>query len=101
MNNYKVVWDKETLWDLRKEISLCSIFVSDYHNTFGVDENICYLFFDSYGDYLQELMEENGIPDEKYFEFLATYDTPENLYAWYSCYEEEPLPIVVDEDDAA
>ena len=101
MNANKVVWDKETLWGLRKEIVLCSIFVSDYRNTFGVGRHVCCEFFDGYSDYLQELMKENGIPDEQYFDVLDTYDTADNLYDWYCCFEEEPLPIVVDEDDAA
>lgn len=95
------VWNEKNLWALRKEISLCSLFVSDYRNTFDVDRHVCYDFFDGYSDYLQELMEENGIPDERYFDELENYDTPENLYDWYCCFEEEPLPVMTDEEEYA
>lgn len=95
------VWNEKNLWKLRKEISLCSLFVSDYRNTFDVDRNVCYVFFDGYSNYLQELMEENEIPDERYFDELENYDTPENLYDWYCCFEEEPLPVMTDEEEYA
>ena len=44
-------------------------------------------------------MEENGIPDERYFDELENYDKPENLYDWYCCFEEEPLPVMTDEEE--
>lgn len=90
-------WNESTLWQLRQEITLCSLFLSDYRNTFWVTKFDCCTFFEGYSDYLQELMEYDGIPDKWYYEALNDYDTPENLYAWYCCFDScEPLPI--DED---
>ncbi len=94
----------EQLWALRKEIVLNSLYYADYVNTFGIDCHAVCDFFDSYLSYLEELMEENSkaYRDEKFFTLLPEYDTPDNLWNWYGCYESDPLPRMArQETDAA
>lgn len=86
---------QEALWHLRKEIPLCSLFYTDYRNSFGIDCHPVCDFMDGYADYLDELMRES-IPDyddANFFDLLSLYDTPENLWDWYQCFEEDPLPV--------
>ena len=52
---------RETLLNLRMEICLCSLYYTDFRNSFGIDEHTVCDFFDGYADYLEELM--NGIRD--------------------------------------
>ncbi len=94
---------QEQLWQLRGQISLCSLFYRDYRNTFGIDEHAVCDFFDGYADYLSDLMNEDepGRGDNHFFDYLKQYDTSENLWDWYNCLEEDPLPVVRDDDDEA
>lgn len=88
------MWTKENLWKLRQEIGLCSLFVADYQNSFGVEEHVCCDFFEGYADFLENLMIEDFGEDYDYFYMLDEYDNPENLYNWYGCYADgDPLPI--------
>ena len=76
---------KENLWKLRKEIMLNSLYLSDYENSFGIDEeDLCY-FFEGYLEDLEYLMEENieNYFDEMFFDYLGEYDTEDNLYSYY------------------
>lgn len=86
---------KECLWELRKQIKLCSLYYADYRNTFDIDEHDVCDFFDSYADYLEELMYEDipGFDDATYFDHLSDFDNAENLWDWYGCYEWNPLPV--------
>ena len=34
-----------------------------------------------------------GYDDSRFFELLPAYDTQKNLWNWYCCYEEDPLPV--------
>ena len=47
----------------------------------------------------------NEIPnydDKNFFRLLPAYDNAEKLWEWYCCFEENPLPLPVpDEDDEA
>ena len=85
----------EALWSLRKEILLNSLFISDYRNTFGIDPHIVCDFFDSYVSDLDEEKKQSipGYDDNRFFDLLPAYDTQENLWNWYCCYEEDPLPV--------
>ena len=85
----------ETLWNLRMEIRLCSMYYADFRNSFGIDEHAVCDFFDGYTDYLEELMnsDEAGRGNNHFFDFLEQYDCPENLWNWYGCFEDDPLPI--------
>ena len=73
------------LLQLRKEIILNSILVYDYTNSFGFNSwDIC-SFFDRYVSYLNELAREDGYED---IDYLTKYDTEENLYSWFLCYDD-------------
>lgn len=87
------MWTKNKLWKLRQEIRLGSLFTRDYDNSFGVNERDCQDFFDGYLDWLKEEMQEEGIPDNDFWDELDNYDNAENLYEWYLMYEDEPLVI--------
>ena len=78
----------EDLWALRQEIVLNSLFIADYENTFGIDAHSVCDFFDSFMSYAQELEKEDGFENETIEEFFDRYDTPENLWDWYWCYED-------------
>ena len=74
------------LADLRKEIVLNSLYISDYDNSFGFDSNHISTFFDGYVSYLEELAEEDGYTEwDNIFKMFDIYDTEENLYAWFMC----------------
>ena len=73
------------LLQLRKEIILNSILVYDYTNSFGFNPwDIC-SFFDGYVSYLNELAREDGYEG---IDYLTKYDTEENLYSWFMCYDD-------------
>ena len=73
------------LSQLRKEIILNSILIYDYTNSFGFNPwDIC-SFFDGYVSYLEELAKEDGVES---VDFLEEYDTEENLYSWFLCYDD-------------
>lgn len=74
---------KEELWKLRQEISLGSIFVEDFRNSFGYKPFYLIQFFEGYEDFLLELIQEDGLnySDEEF----EKRDTPENLYDWHNC----------------
>jgi len=93
----------EMLWSLRKEIILNSLFIADYRNTFGIDPHVVCDFFDSYLSYLGEEMRITipGYDDVHFFDHLPDFDTEENLWNWYSCYEDDPLPVPTKENVAA
>ena len=87
----------EDLQQLRKEIVLNSLFVSDYNNSFGISAKSVCDFFDSYMDFIDEIAKEDHFEygdnwgNQKYphtfSEFFEKYDTIDNLLAWYYCYE--------------
>ena len=89
-------WSENKLWALRQQITLGSIYFKDYQNELGVEEHTCSDFFDGYLDYLEELMKEDGIPDDRAWDYLKYYDTREELWNWYGCFEEDPLPITME-----
>ena len=73
------------LSQLRKEIILNSILIYDYTNSFGFNSwDIC-SFFDGYVSYLHELAREDGYEG---IDYLTKYDTEENLYSWFLCYDD-------------
>lgn len=90
------MWSKNKLWALRQQITLGSLYFKDYRNELGVEEHTCFNFFDGYLDYLEELMKEDGIPDDQAWDYLKYYNTREELWNWYGCFEEDPLPITME-----
>lgn len=93
---------REQLWALRGQIPLCSLFYSDYRNTFGIGCHAVCDFFDGYADNLVELMNEDkpGRGDNHFFDHLNEYDCPDNLWNWYGCFEEDPLPFPANDEEA-
>lgn len=86
--------NKAQLRKLRKEIVLNSVFTSDYENSFGIDsEKVC-AFFDSFVEDICELYEEEH-NTKKYWlqDVFAEYDNIDQLWEYYNCYVEDPLPI--------
>lgn len=81
---------KEQLWNLRQDIPLCSLYVSDYQNRYDIDPKQVCMFFDGYAEELGYLMEQDGIEDGRFFDELHKYDTIDNLWNWhrdvYLCY---------------
>lgn len=74
------------LADLRKEIVLNSLYISDYDNSFGYDPIHINTFFDGYVSYLEELAEEDGYTEwDNIFKMFDIYDTEENLWDWFNC----------------
>ena len=49
----------DELWDLRNQIVVNSVFLHDYENNNGIDEQSLYEFFNGYHDYMWELANEN------------------------------------------
>ena len=73
------------LLHLRKEIILNSILIYDYTNSFGFNPWDIGSFFDGYVSYLNELAREDGYEG---IDYLTKYDTEENLYSWFLCYDD-------------
>lgn len=91
------MWSKNELWALRQQITLGSLYYKDYRNKLGVEAHICCDFFDGYLDHLWDLMEEAGVSDDQtLWDHLSDYDTSENLWDWYGCFAEDPLPITME-----
>lgn len=73
---------------LRSEIVLNSLYESDYVNSFGFDSIHIFTFFDAYVSYLEELAEEDGYTEwDNIFKMFDIYDTEENLWSWFNCYD--------------
>ena len=88
---------KRNLWALRTEITLGSLYTSDYENSFQILPRTVQDFFDGYIEYLWELAEENNKKADIDFEDLVEiYDNADNLESWYYCFDEDPLPTYVE-----
>lgn len=87
---------KENLWNLRTEITLGSLYTSDYENSFQILPIIVQNFFDGYIEYLWELAEENDKKDIDFEDLVKIYDNANNLESWYCCFDEDPLPTYVE-----
>ena len=76
---------KNELWELRKQVRLCSIYTSDFENTFGIEKHSCQDFFDGYAEELEYIMQNTieNFKDSKYFDYLKDFDNADNLYDYY------------------
>lgn len=83
----------EVILDLRKQIVLNSIYLRDYENDYNFDPKEVITFFDGYLDYIGEIMEEDGISDEEFWERLPDYDNEKYLLGWYDCFDENPFNV--------
>ena len=78
---------KATLWELRQEIVLNSLYTADFNNSFGYTAHSVQNFFDGYMSYLEELMNEDGVSDDDVFNVLSKYDTIDNLWLWWNMFD--------------
>ena len=76
--------NKEQLWELRQEIVLNSMFLDDYQNSFGVDKNECFAFFDGYVEELVDKAREDNVNTDNIFDIFELYDNAENLFNYLS-----------------
>ena len=83
--------NKNELKQLRNEIVLNSVFLKDYKNSLGINENKVCSFFDGYMEYLCELSYNKNGNELEYNEFLKRYDTIENLWNYYNIFINDPL----------
>ena len=83
-------FSKEDLWKLRCEVSVNSLYYSDYHNSFDLDTHSVCDFFDGWLDFVEELMVEDGHKDagNKFFDYFDQYDNAETLEQWYYCFDD-------------
>ena len=87
----------KALIELRKDIRLGSLYISDYNNRFGIDPNQVSDFFDGYIEYLEEMAEEDGFDfGGEYYEFIEKYDNDTNLVGWYGCFADNPFTKFVE-----
>lgn len=75
--------NKEQLWALRKEITLNSLFIADYENSFGFAAKSVCDFFDGYMNYLWELADGDGKKNLSVPELVKEYDNEDNLFDHY------------------
>lgn len=95
----KLLTNKELI-SLREDIVLGSLFYGDYKNSLNIRVEDAFDFFDTYLNYLGELMEyEIGhYSDEQFWDLLPKYDTNENLIDFYHNVYEYELEEMEDED---
>lgn len=73
--------NKDELWEIRKQISLNSLYEYDYFVKEGYNPRDLSYFFDGYVDYLHEVAEDNGGE-------WTDYDNKNYLFSWYKCYDD-------------
>ena len=83
----------EVILDLRKQIVLNSIYLCYYENDYNFDPKEVIAFFDGYLYYIGEIVEEDGISDEEFWERLPDYDNEKYLLGWYDCFDENPFNV--------
>jgi hypothetical protein len=88
---------KSELWELRNEIELDSIYISEFKNSFGYHPYSVCMFFDGYLSYLQELA-ESEFENPTYFDALSL-DSAERLYDWFNCYDDFSWVKTLKNDD--
>lgn len=85
MKKFEELTSRE-LWQLRNEITLNSVYVADYKNSFRFNAKDICEFFDGFVDYLCSEAKEDGITDFKVA--LEKYDNEEFLYTWFLCFDD-------------
>lgn len=80
-------FSRDDLWALRKQVTVNSIYVSDYQNNLGISAKSASIFFDGWLDFCQELMEEDGKdkPGDNFFDYFDEYDNADTLEQWFLC----------------
>ena len=80
-----MVFTRESLWALRREIVLNSLFIADYRNSLNIDPQMLCSFFDGFLEEVEMQMEEEipGFKDAQFFDYLPQYDNPDTLWDYY------------------
>lgn len=87
----------EQLQQLRKDIYLGSLYLEDYQNTLGINEQKVYDFFCGYEEHLTDKAKyynnlfRNRIRRKK-LGYVA-FDSIHELWSYYCMFVEDPLPI--------
>lgn len=90
---------KQELQQLRNEITLNSLYTSDYNNSFNIDARQVQDFFDSYLENCEYIPNDNGdmlcdmdLSYDDYYDTLFTIaNNIDYLWEFYCTYEEDPL----------
>lgn len=83
----KDIKDSATLWKLRQDIVLNSMFVSDYKNSLGIDEHDVCDFFDAYTEHLSAIhYYENHGTDDTFWDYLKQCDNEDDLFEYFQEY---------------
>lgn len=82
---------KKQLKQLRKEITLNSLYLKDYNNNLFIKEKTACNFFDGYIEYLYEIAHENNFKSNDVIDVLNEYDNIENLFNYYIGFDDDPL----------
>ena len=92
---------KQELQQLRNEITLNSLYTSDYDNSFNIDARQVQDFFDGYLEDCDYIPNDNGdllcdlvgtiSYDDYYHTLFKIANNIDNLYNFYCTYEEDPL----------
>ena len=77
----------DELWMIRNEITINSLFIADYNNSFGFNPKDISTFFDGYFDYICELCEEKE-SELTLTNVLNNFDNKENLLSWFNCFDD-------------
>lgn len=74
------IFKSEYLHQLRSEIIMGSCYVDDYRNSFGIDPNYVYNFFESYAEWLEyDFLEESDDALKEWYESGDYQITTNNL----------------------
>ena len=80
---------RDVLKNLREDIVLNSLYISDYENRYGLPAKSVCDWFDGYLDFVGEMMEGEieDYDDAKFFDYLKDYDNIDTLEEWFCCTE--------------
>lgn len=81
-------FNSKELWALRQKVVVNSVYLADYENQYGINVVSLSNFFDGYYDYMWELATEKYGKNVEDKVVHSEFDTEENLYSWYNCYDE-------------
>lgn len=90
--------NKEELKQLRSEVSLFSLYYSDFENSLGIDSHKCSDFFDGFAEYIEERIYEiygetkdSVVKDDLWGKHWQELDNIDELWDWYGCFDDDPL----------
>ena len=98
-----MVFTRESLWALRREIVLNSLFIADYRNSLNIDPHMLCSFFDGFLEEVEMQMEEEipGFKDAQFFDYLPQYDNPDTLWDYYCGIEFDLSECIPEVEEAA